>query len=54
MFYGPKVLGRVAEERDTDYALLGRRIQEGGRRAGTENVAGIVGMGKLQNWHAPR
>ena len=45
-FYGPKGVGVLAARRDVrmDWQQLGGG-QEGGRRGGTENVAGIVGLG---------
>ncbi|MDD5289435.1 MAG: aminotransferase class V-fold PLP-dependent enzyme [Dehalococcoidales bacterium] len=47
MFYGPKGVAALWVKKDTRILpLLDGGIQEGGRRAGTENVAGIVGMGK--------
>ena len=44
-FYGPKGVGALVARRDTvlDWQQHGGG-QEGGRRGGTENVAGIVGM----------
>ena len=45
-FYGPKGTGALYLRRGTRlYPLVEGGIQEEGRRAGTENVAGIVGMG---------
>ncbi len=45
-FYGPKGVGALYVRRGTRLSpLVEGGIQEGGRRAGTENVAGIVGMG---------
>jgi len=45
-FYGPKGAGALYLRRGTRlYPLVDGGIQEEGRRAGTENVAGIVGMG---------
>ncbi|MGP8079066.1 MAG: cysteine desulfurase family protein [Dehalococcoidales bacterium] len=47
MFYGPKGVGALWLKKGTRIMpLLDGGIQEGGSRAGTENVAGIVGMGK--------
>lgn len=47
MFYGPKGVGALWLRKGTRIVpLLDGGIQEGGRRAGTENVPGIVGMGK--------
>jgi cysteine desulfurase len=47
MFYGPKGVGALWVKKGTRIMpLLDGGIQEGGRRAGTENVAGIVGIGK--------
>ena len=47
MFYGPKGVGALWLKKGTRILpLLDGGIQEGGRRAGTENVAGIVGIGK--------
>jgi cysteine desulfurase len=47
MFYGPKGAAVLWVKKGTRILpLLDGGIQEGGRRAGTENVAGIVGMGK--------
>ena len=47
MFYGPKGVGALWLKKGTRVMpLLDGGIQEGGRRAGTENVAGIVGIGK--------
>lgn len=46
-FYGPKGAGALyVREGLRIVPLIYGGIQEGGRRAGTENVAGIVGMGK--------
>ena len=46
-FYGPKGTGALWVRRGVRIMpLLDGGIQEGGRRGGTENVAGIVGMGK--------
>jgi cysteine desulfurase len=45
-FYGPKGVGALFVRKGTRIAsLIEGGIQEGGKRAGTENVAGIVGMG---------
>ena len=45
-FYGPKGAGALYIRRGTRVApLIDGGVQEGGRRAGTENVAAIVGMG---------
>ncbi len=44
--YGPKGVGALYVRKGTRLApLIEGGIQEGGKRAGTENVAGIVGMG---------
>ena len=46
-FYGPKGSAALFLKKGTRILpFLDGGIQEGGRRAGTENVAGIVGMGK--------
>lgn len=46
-FYGPKGVGALYVREGTRIVpLIYGGIQESGRRAGTENVAGIVGMGK--------
>jgi cysteine desulfurase len=46
-FYGPKGVGALWVRRGVRIMpLLDGGVQEGGRRAGTENVAGIVGLGK--------
>ena len=45
-FYGPKGVGVLYKHRRTRLAsLIHGGVQEGGRRAGTENVPGIVGAG---------
>lgn len=47
MFYGPKGAAALWLRKGTRITpLLDGGVQEGGRRAGTENVAGIVGLGK--------
>ncbi len=46
-FYGPKGIGALYVREGTRIVpLIYGGIQEGGRRAGTENVAAIAGMGK--------
>jgi len=46
-FYGPKGVGALYVRRGTPMqALLRGGAQERNRRAGTENVAGVVGMGR--------
>lgn len=46
-FYGPKGSGALVIRKGTRiFPILDGGIQEGGRRAGTENVPAIVGMGK--------
>ncbi len=47
MFYGPKGAGALYIRKGTRILpIFDGGVQEGGRRAGTENLAGIVGMGK--------
>jgi cysteine desulfurase len=47
MFYGPKGVGALWVKKGMRITpLLDGGVQEGGRRAGTENVAGIAGLGK--------
>jgi cysteine desulfurase len=46
-FYGPKGVGAVwVRKRVRIVPFLDGGVQEGGRRAGTENVSAIVGLGK--------
>ena len=46
-FYGPHGVGALYVRKGVRIApLMDGGIQEGGRRAGTENILGIVGMGK--------
>ena len=54
-FYGPKGTGALYVRKGVRILpLIDGGIQEGGRRAGTENVAGIVGMGKAAEIAAAR
>lgn len=47
MFYGPKGVGALWLRKGVRILpLLDGGVQEGGRRAGTENVPGIVGLGQ--------
>lgn len=47
MFYGPKGVGALWLRKGVRIIpLLDGGVQEGGRRAGTENIPGIVGLGK--------
>jgi cysteine desulfurase len=47
LLYGPKGVGALWVKKGRRLmALLDGGVQEGGRRGGTENVPGIVGMGK--------
>jgi cysteine desulfurase len=47
MFYGPKGVGALwVRKRVRIMPLLDGGVQEGGRRAGTENIPAIVGLGK--------
>ncbi len=46
-FYGPPGMGALfLRERTRIVPFIEGGVQEGGRRAGTENIPGIVGMGK--------
>ncbi len=54
-FYGPKGSAALFIRKGTRILpLIDGGIQEGGRRAGTENVAGIVGLGKAAEIAASR
>jgi cysteine desulfurase len=54
-FYGPKGAGALFLKRRTRIIpFIDGGIQESGRRAGTENVAGIVGMGRAAALAADR
>lgn len=47
MFYGPKGAAALYVRKGTRILpIFDGGVQEGGRRAGTENISGIVGMGK--------
>ena len=47
MFYGPRGVGALYVRKGTRILpIMDGGVQEGGRRPGTENLAGIVGMGK--------
>ncbi len=47
MFYGPKGAAALYVRKGTRILpIFDGGVQEGGRRAGTENLSGIVGMGK--------
>jgi cysteine desulfurase len=47
LIYGPQGVGALWVKKGTRLIpMLDGGVQEGGRRGGTENVAGIVGMGK--------
>jgi cysteine desulfurase len=47
MFYGPKGIGALWLRKGVRIIpFLDGGVQEGGRRAGTENIPGIVGLGK--------
>lgn len=50
-FYGPKGAGALYVKKQTPFRtyVLGGS-QERGRRAGTENVPGMIGMGAAANW----
>jgi len=51
-FYGPKGSGALYLRKGVRILpLIDGGIQEGGRRAGTENVAGIVGWAKRPRLH---
>lgn len=45
-FYGPKGCGALIVKRDTILPIIYGGQQEKGKRAGTENVYGIMGLGK--------
>lgn len=50
-FYGPKGVGVLYVRKGIPfYPLIAGGSQERGRRAGTENVAGIAGMGAASEW----
>lgn len=50
-FHGPKGVGALYVRRGLDFSpLLHGGGQEGGRRSGTENVAGIIAMGEAARW----
>jgi cysteine desulfurase len=54
-FYGPKGSAALYVKKGVRMLpLIDGGIQEGGRRAGTENVAGIVGLGKAAEIAAAR
>jgi cysteine desulfurase len=54
-FYGPKGVGALYIREGLRFSpLLVGGGQEGGRRSGTENIAGIVGMGAAAEWAANR
>lgn len=50
-FYGPKGVGVLYVKKGTGFSpLISGGSQERGRRAGTENVPGIVGLGAASEW----